>query len=149
MIAKEITITPNDYNILINFVGELHNRIDDKKLLDTMMGEIGSISIWDRADLSNSEELYGNPLIRGDRMQCIKDNKLHSFKMINKIANKGALVYITKGSFQIPDSCIGKFYRVSDMFINKPRIRVIDTYSDCPDRLISLDNNQYIVLEKI
>lgn len=149
MIEKEITLTPKDYKILCEFVGNLHNRITDEMLLNNMMGEIASISIWDKADLSISEELYGNLLIKKEVALCIKDNKLLRFKIVKRLADKGDLVYITKKSGLMPDDYIGKYYRVFDRYNEAPRILGIDTYRDGQKIYTSLHDDQYIVLEQL
>lgn len=149
MIKKEISLTPNDYNTLKGFVGKLEQRISDKKLLNEMMGEFASMTIWDRADLSISEELYGNLLTKEDFAWCIKDNQIHSFEILNRPAVKGDIVYITDKSSILPDGYVGKYYRVSDRYKGNARILGIDTYRDGQKIYISLHDDQYIVLNEI
>lgn len=149
MIQKEIAMTPNDYTALSEVVAELNKTIKDSNALEKIMNKICSMSIWDRADLSISEELYGNLFIKKDFAWCIKDNQIYHFKILNRPAVKGDIVYITDKSSIMPDGYMGKYYRIADRYKGKARILGIDTYRDSQHIYMTIDDNQYIVLENL
>lgn len=150
-------MTSTDYEVFSNLVGNLNQNIKDKKLLEKMMDEICSLSIWQKADLTFSEENYGNPIIKDDTMLCIKDNEYHLFKIVHRFGRKGDLIYIVDDS-TIGDDYKGKYYRVFDRVTGigkngdtegKARIRMIDTYSDTGDTYLILGSSAYVVLEPL
>lgn len=149
MINKDITMTPSDYEVLCDVVSGLHNIINDDETLQNIMGKIASMSVFDKADLSVSEINYGNMYRVGEYVRCIKGNKTVDFKIEHRPANKNDIVYITSGSNLLGDGYIGKYYRVCDRVCGRSKIRMIDTYGNCGEKFISLDDNQYIVLVEL
>lgn len=130
-----------DYMLLEDIFNE-SDEVIREKLLD--------LSIWQEADMKESEVNIGNSVINFSMLICSVNNKIKTFKVIDRKAKKGEMIYITDSSPSLGDWAIGKCYISGGVDIfGGVKINASDTYSGTGGYSVLVRENQYVILEEV
>lgn len=141
---EQMILTQADNQILKELFREVDEGIK-KKLL--------GMSLWQSADIVNSEVYFGNTYISDGKLYYI-DGYLHNVQMVKRPAKAGDIVYITSeyGNFDL--NYVGRCFRVCSRIpcpdgAEHSMIKACDTFTEQSHTyFIMLHDEQYLVLKQ-